>query len=376
MRYFLSNKARLDVFGFLKKKHHVKNWKELSEKIQIPYKTVQNWRLGSRYIPDELLKLVPFKFNIIDQKEANWGQRKGGHSGLGISKKLKNKLQKVRMSTGKKVMRNLWKKYGSELTKKAVAGKIKKREKESKQADLKNQNFFINKKIFLDISKIKLSKFDKKKKLKLPEYMSSELAEEIGIHLGDGCLLKKRNYFSVKCNKKEESYISGFVFPLYKKIYNLDLKLMRLPSVSGFETYSQAILEFKNKVLKIPHGKKIGKITVPKCVFETRNKKIYSAFIRGIFDTDGCATIAKGRYPRILISIKSENLLEQIVDMLKKMGFIPVLNKWEICLNGHVMLDKWIREIGSSNPKKITKLKELWAISSAWIERGPAEKMQ
>ena len=44
--------------------------------------------------------------------------------------------------------------------------------------------------------------------------------------------------------------------------------------------------------------------------------------------------------------------------MLKRMGFIPTIYNWTITLNGPIMLEKWIKEIGSSNPKNIAKLEK------------------
>ena len=52
--------------------------------------------------------------------------------------------------------------------------------------------------------------------------------------------------------------------------------------------------------------------------------------------------------------------------MLKKLGFIPYVGKWKIDINGNVMLNKWVKEIGSNNPKNLVRLKQ--ASSSTRIE--------
>lgn len=256
-------------------------------------------------------------------------------------------------------MNALWKKYGLELTNKAIKGKIEKREKQSNQLEKYYIDYFKNTPIRLRTNNISFSNTDKKKEIKFPNKMSKELAEEIGIHLGDGCMSYNRNYFSVKTNKKEERYVTEFLFPLYKKIYNLDLKLIRLESVSGFEIYSKALCEFKNKSLGIPYGEKVHRIKVPETVLKTKNKEIYQAFIRGLFDTDGCISIVKEDYPVIAIMIRSEELIKKVSEMLTMMGFIPNYTKERIYINGNVMLKKWIKEINSNNPVKIEKLK--WA---------------
>lgn len=116
------------------------------------------------------------------------------------------------------------------------------------------------------------------------------------------------------------------MFRLYKNLYGLDLKLIKLQSVSGFEIYSRAICEFKNKVIGLPYGKKVEKIKIPD------------------------------------ILVKSKMLINQLEDMFKKLGFITSTYKWTITLNGPTMLKKWIKEIGSNNSKNINKLKKASSI--------------
>lgn len=364
MRILLSKKSRKEVFEYLKDKEKVRNFKELAKKIHIPFKTLQKWVYGERYIPDFLIPNIN-DLDIIDSKEDNWGQIKGGK--IGGKKSIENlkkimgdiKYKDFKINLGKKNMNSLWKKYGSELIIKAIKGKIRKREKQSLLLEKEYEPYFKNELVTLDLTKISYSLIDKKKKIKFQSLMSKELAEEIGIHLGDGCMSKNRNYFSVKTNKKEEKYVTNFLFPLYKNLYNLDIKLMRLESVSGFEIYSKALCEFKNISLGLPYGEKVHRIKVPEVILRTKDKEIYRAFIRGLFDTDGCISIIKKDYPVISIMIRSEKFIEELSNMLKMMGFISNYTKDRIYINGNVMLKKWIKEINSNNPVKIEKLK--WA---------------
>ena len=358
------------------KTHQSKNLLELAKKINKPYKTINNWRYNyKKYLPEKLLKDCHIELEIINQQTENWGQIKGGKiGGKKSSKRLKElwgtkKYQKIKRKIGRKAIKKIQNRYGIiRLSQMAIKGRLENRKKKIKELEKKYEEFFIEQKIFLNTKDIKLSRQDILKNIKLPSEMSPELAEEIGTHLGDGCLSLNRNYFSVKTNKKEEDYMVNFLFPLYKKLYNLDLKLMRLPSVIGFEVYSRALFDFKNKVLKIPYGNKVEKIEVPNVITESKNKKVYRAFIRGLFDTDGCVNIIKSKknYPVITFTIKSEKLILQTKEMLIKLGFIPYAGKWRIDVNGNFMLNKWLKEIGSNNPKNLAKLKQ--ASSSTRIE--------
>lgn len=368
MRILLSKESRINLLKALKIKNRAETLKTLSVLMRVSSKTLNKWIYGKGYIPQEIMPRELFnKIEIVDIKENNWGQVKGGKIGgqksiQQLIKKLRlPKYKKIQSKNGKKVMNNLWDKYGTELGKMAVRGKIKKREMQSKRLEEENQNYFSNESISWSNKTIFQSRKDEFKKIAFPEKMSPELAEEIGIHLGDGCMSFNRNYFSVKTNKKEEQYVTKFLFPLYKKLYNLDLKLMRLESVSGFEIYSKALCEFKNKIIGLPYGEKVHKIIVPELILKTKNKKIYTGFIRGLFDTDGCVCVVKKDYPVISITINSEVLIKKVAEMLKLMGFISHYNKKSIYLNGKIMLNKWIKEINSNNPVKINKLN--WASS-------------
>ncbi len=373
MRVLLDVKSRKELFDYLRGSHHAKNFVELGSKMNISPKTLNNWRYNYRkYIPGNLIENYPKKLEILDTQKDNWGAVKAGK--IGGKKNVENlkklwgdrKYSEMRERTGREAIKKLQKKYGLNLSKMAIAGRIKKRGEKSEELERKNEKWFTNQKIILDISKINYSKKDKKKKIMLPTEMSAPLAEEIGVHLGDGCLSIKKNYFSVKTNKVEEKYMSDFLLPLYKKLYNLDLKLMRLKSVSGFESYSQALYEFKNKVLSLPSGEKIHKIEIPSYILDSRNKEVYRACIRGLFDTDGFVNIVKSKnsYPIISITIKSEKLMSQVKDMLTKLGFIPALNKWTLNLSGYAMVDKWVKEINSNNPKNLAKLQPRSVVDS------------
>lgn len=371
MRVLLSKESNEELFEFLKKKNNCKNIKELSLKLNIPFKTLQKWRYRDRYLPEKMIHEEMRFLKIIDKKEDNWGMKKGGEIGGKKNNELirerlgEKEYSKLMHQRGKMIKNTIWNRFEkSELIKKTIKGKIRRRELKSKELELKNSKFFINNKVELNSKNVEFSKTDKIKGIRFPSEMNEDLAEEIGVHLGDGCL-SKRNYFSVKCNKKEEIYVRDYLLKSYKRIYGIDLKLIQLKSVSGFEVYSKALFEFKNKVLGIKYGNKVEKIEVPPSVTNTKNKKVYCAFIKGIFDTDGCIYITKKDYPKISITIKSRKLMYQLYKMLRKMGFIPTLYKWTLTLNGTVMLNKWAKEIGSNNPKNIEKLKRASSIKDS-----------
>lgn len=98
----------------------------------------------------------------------------------------------------------------------------------------------------LNTIKISFSKRDLKKNILLPQKITPALAEEVGMHLGDGFLSSKRYEYRLKGNKKDEiEYYQKAVKPLFKELYNVDLQLREYKSVFGFELYSKAIWNLK-----------------------------------------------------------------------------------------------------------------------------------
>ena len=372
MRLLLDKESRKFLFQELKNRYNSKSLVDLAKKMDIPFKTLKKWAYAELYLPKEIVpkEILP-KLTFLDQKEDNWGAIKGGKiGGKRIQEKLKKKLgeeeyHKKMVLMGKKVTKTIWKRYKKkDLIKMIRKGKIKKRELQSKKLELENNFFFADNKISFNLDSIQFSSQDKAKGIIFPHEMSRELAEEIGIHLGDGCMSYNKNYFSVKTSKIEEEYVTDFLFPLYKKLYSINLGLMQLSSVSGFEICSKALCEFKNKVLGLPYGEKVEKLEIPRSIIKTKNKEIYCSFIRGLFDTDGCIYMSKERkYPIISITIKSKKLIEQLKDMFRKLGFIPATYKWTITLSGVTMLNKWVKEINSNNPKNIDRLRRASSIT-------------
>ncbi len=231
---------------------------------------------------------------------------------------------------------------------------------------------FKNKDFNLDSSNINYSNSDINKKIKFPNKMTPELAEEIGMHYGDGFLSSKRYTYRLKGNFKDEiEYYQNYIKPLFKKLYNLDVALKRYQTTYGFEIYSQAFCEFKIKTLGIKPGNK-REITIPEKI-KVNDIKILTSFLRGLFDTDG-SLYFKTRYgyekyyPNITLSLFSKKLVEEVGEILKMLGFNPNIyfNKEEgiISLNGIGVFKKYEELIGWSSPKNLNKLK-------AWKNKYP-----
>jgi len=210
-----------------------------------------------------------------------------------------------------------------------------------------------------------------KNKIKLPTQMDSLLAEETGLHLGDGSM----NYYGGRGFYQLRGHISDDrphyeirIKPLYKKLFNIDVSLRAMPSsgVYGFQIWSNDLVNYKSQVLNLPLGKKWD-FTIPKEIFN--DDKLSKNFLRGYYDTDGCLYLETKRgklYPRVEFSSISETFTKQLTVILTRLGFKFYYYKldrknlgWEdiyrIIIRGKPMAWKWFTEINPKNPKHIKK---------------------
>ena len=211
----------------------------------------------------------------------------------------------------------------------------------------------------------------------LPETVTEELAEETGLHIGDGSM----NFYKNKGELKglyqlrghmtdDKKHYDQIIKKLYKNLYDFDLKLRNMPStgVYGFQKWSNNLVYFKNKILHLPLGKKYN-ISVPK-VF-TNKHDLMEGVIRGIFDTDGMLYLQPkyGRlYPRIEISTISKVLGLQLNKMINQLNIRSTVytskrnspqlfDVYKVSIRGCQMLDKWMETIKPHNPKHANKYK-------------------
>ena len=205
--------------------------------------------------------------------------------------------------------------------------------------------------------------------------MNEELAEETGIHVGDGSMniYNGVSCYTLACHHIDDrEYIDSFVVPLFKRVYGILPKARnRSKGAYGFRIHNSKIVDFKNKQLCLPLGKK-SLIEVPESIRYC--PRLFKAFLRGFVDTDGGINTflanKKDVYPRIELSNVSYDLMLQVYVFLKELGFrVAFWNvdanvaNWRaysrMSINGFEMLAKWKKEIGFHNPKNIRKLKEL-----------------
>ncbi|MBR9692213.1 hypothetical protein GOV06_05515 [Candidatus Woesearchaeota archaeon] len=198
-----------------------------------------------------------------------------------------------------------------------------------------------------------------KSNIKLPTQMSEDLAELIGIILGDGNLHKKYNLITIVGSLEDIHYYKNRVIPLIKSLFNINPKLRKRNDRNAYyiDFYSKDVMDFLVKVgLKREHKKSAG---IPKIIKE--NDKLLIPLLRGLFDTDGCLKFSKqtrdyNYYPRIRLCFQDSPLIKDLKDVFKKINFNYGFNKdarfntFYFEISGKSNLEKWMKLIGMNNP--------------------------
>ncbi len=232
----------------------------------------------------------------------------------------------------------------------------------------------------MEISKINFSKYDKKRNIVLPNEITSELAELIGVMAGDGNIYSKNNRYEMCITgdaTKDYNYHKEHIKRLFEKSFNIkpitkirSFKDGRQCIVTKVE--SKAIVSFMTNSIGLPLGKK-NDISIPNIICKA-NKEIISKFIRGIADTDFSIHF-KNRsnkyrsYPLIIGNFSSKNLVEELKELLGKLDLHSHIEKgiklnkekdkqyrnYAVVIIGKKNLLKWMNNIGFANRRHYIK---------------------
>jgi len=236
-----------------------------------------------------------------------------------------------------------------------------------------------------NLSKISLSRKDFSKGLILPKQLSEGLAYICGALAGDGNIhIRKHKYdYTLKCvgNPKDEIlFYQTVLIPLFQTVFNFKPRIgyKDKGTTFCFVVHSRALCIYLTNIIRLPNGKKHPSLRIPKVFLISKKLKI--AFLRGLFDTDGCVSFKKRHksypnYPVISLNSKTKGLIKQTAHILKKLGFgisetydykvedkrtkkgYTIINRIDIC--GEKNLNHWIKTINFSSPKHLEKIKKV-----------------
>lgn len=223
-----------------------------------------------------------------------------------------------------------------------------------------------------DLSKIKVSNPDIKRGLVLPKNPSKELAEFIGIVIGDGYLYNNKRKYTIGIVGNPKTDLEYFlkIQKLVSELFNIKTKIKTVGRGLRLIFGSKGVFYFLTIIIGLDYGAgKCKKTKIPSIIFE--NDKLTNSVIRGIFDTDGTifTSYKKGapNYPCIELTTTSLGLAKQVRSLLIKKGFRVAsirgykytngkLLSYKVSLYGKKNMELWSKKINFSNPLKYNKL--------------------
>jgi len=192
--------------------------------------------------------------------------------------------------------------------------------------------------------------------------LDSNFAYFLGVIAGDGYVGK--NHIEVKTS--DFKFLTDVYVPLVKKLFGINPRLMKESGgVNAYRVYfnSKAVFESLCKLnLKSPK-------TFTVCMPEIVKKKMHfaAAFVRGVFDTDGCIYTRKNKhtinYPCITLNSRSSKLIGDVTLILHKLNLRAHMTqsldkgkpRYMVRLYGFEQTALFMSAVGFLNPYKAQK---------------------
>lgn len=178
---------------------------------------------------------------------------------------------------------------------------------------------------------------------------SAELAELIGIVLGDGNIFKfsRCQRLTISCNSSYKRYIKH-VYRLIKKIFKKEPSVIQR---SGPKCIDVCVhLQDIDLALGLPVGNKLkNKIKIPEWLFE--KKEYLRRCLKGLFETDGHYGVSKKFYVEyIQLCSESKPLRKSTFRALRELGYSPQISDSYVRIAKKTQLHRFIKEMKFIRP--------------------------
>jgi intein/homing endonuclease len=186
---------------------------------------------------------------------------------------------------------------------------------------------------------------------------SSQLAELVGIILGDGSFYISNNNheLDIAFNLSEISYLQ------FVRVLIIDI-IREVPKIR-YDKHAKCVhlrLSKKKPVqdilsnsIKKPGNKIMNRVTIPNWI--KHNRRFSIACLRGLIDTDGSFYYLKPQWPNLVqLSFKNNNstLLKDVRGLFISLGFNPSrIFGNRVVLTRQDEIRRYLKEIGTNNKK-------------------------
>ena len=190
--------------------------------------------------------------------------------------------------------------------------------------------------------------------------ISNELAEFIGIMMGDGGMSKYQ--ISIVLHHLDDKKYGQYVTKLMEKLFGVIPTIRHIPDIS-VNTYTISRMELVKYLygLGLVIGNKIKQqIDIPDWI--KSNRQYWIGCIRGLMDTDGSVVIHKYfsnskyyTYKKLDFTSRSSLLLGSVSGILTELGIKNRMRKDNIRIEAQKDVKTYFNIVGSHNPKHIKR---------------------
>src|SRR3989344_1870331 len=190
-----------------------------------------------------------------------------------------------------------------------------------------------------------------------------ELAEFIGIMLGDGGISNWRQQIRITLNNKDDKEYIKFVYNLTEKLFGKKPSILKRKGAqaSDISVSNMNLVDYLITVgLKSGNKFKL-QVDIPDWI---KNNKAYSIMcVRGLVDTDGCIFNHKYKsrgkfysYKKLSFTSYSQPLRKSVYSIFKSLGITSRLYSYrDVRIDSQKDMVKYFKVIGSHNPKHLNR---------------------
>ena len=165
---------------------------------------------------------------------------------------------------------------------------------------------------------------NKPKDITLPE-MCSELAEFIGIIMGDGHVSSKNYEVTITLDKYKDHDYVPHVAKLFTDLFTIQPVIHLTKNVARCRTYSKQLVNFLVNKCEIPAGNRMNRTQIPQSV--RSDTKYITSFLRGLFDTDGSFHRHRVNSAAVEYISRDKRFLQEVGNILRELQF-------SVCVSG------------------------------------------
>lgn len=186
---------------------------------------------------------------------------------------------------------------------------------------------------------------------------SEELAEFVGITMGDGSI--SRYQVTITLNRNDDKEFTLYVSNLIKKLFGVKpgIYVVSKDSVVDIVVSRRELVMLCTEDLGLPLGNKIRQqFDIPAWIKQDEKLKI--ACVRGLVDTDGSIFTHEYKvgkkwyaYKKLAFSSRSEPLRKSVYEIMQSIGLSPRMTSVDVRLDSIDDMRRYFEIIGTSNSK-------------------------